>query len=209
MIELRWRMATMLTTPAKPDLLLQSADATWNRARWELLGDDGNRYEVIVGVLYMSSAPRPLHQLVSRLTERALYEQIDNRGVGITLHAPIGLFMPGCDPVQPDLLVIRTEDMAIIRQEGIEGIPALLVEILSPSNRNHDLLIKRVAYARAGVPEYWIFRPQERDVLIHSDPEPATGLYLQVQHIPATGELVSPTLPFRAPVASFFPELPL
>ena len=202
-------MATTLTTPAKPDLMLQSADATWNRERWELLGDDGNRYEVIDGVLYMSSAPRPVHQLVSRLAERALYEQIDNRGIGITLHAPIGLFMPGCDPVQPDLLVIRTEDLGIIRQEGIEGIPALLVEILSPSNRNYDLLTKRIAYARAGVPEYWIFRPQERDVLVHSDPEPATGLYLRVRHIPATGELASPTLPFRAPVAAFFPELPL
>ena len=41
----------------------------------------------------MSSAPRPVHQLVSRLAERALYEQIDNRGIGITLHALIGLFM--------------------------------------------------------------------------------------------------------------------
>ena len=196
-------MATTLTTPAKPDLLLQSADAAWNRERWELLGDDGNRYEVIARVLYMSSAPRPVHQLVSRLAERALYEQIDNRGIGITLHAPIGLFMPGCNPVQPDLLLIRTEDLGVIRQEGIEGIPALLVEILSPSNCNYDLLTKHIAYARAGVPEYWIFRPQERDVLVHSDPEPATGLYLRVQHIPATGELVSPTLPLGAPVATF------
>ena len=68
---------------------------------------------------------------------------------------------------------------------------------------------KHIAYARAGVPEYWIFRPQEREVLVHSDPEPATGLYLRVRHIPATGELVSPTLPLGAPVATFFPELSL
>jgi hypothetical protein len=42
---------------SRPDLLLRSADATWNRARWEELGEDGNRYEVIDGVLYMSTTP--------------------------------------------------------------------------------------------------------------------------------------------------------
>lgn len=198
----------MATTLSKPDLMLQSADATWDRARWEQLGDDGKRYEVIDGVLYMSTAPRPVHQLVSRLTQRQLFSQIDDRGLGITLAAPIGLFMPGCDPVQPDLLVIRTENLDMIQPEGIEGIPALVVEILSPSNRNHDLVTKRAAYARANVPEYWIFRPQERDVLVHSAPEPTTGMYLQVTHIPPDSELISPTLPFRAPVAAFFPHLP-
>jgi Uma2 family endonuclease len=193
---------------SKPDLLLQSADNTWDRARWEELGEDGNRYEVIDGVLYMSTAPRPLHQLVSRLTQRELYRQIDDPGYGITLDAPIGLFMPGCDPVQPDLLVIRTADFEIIQPTGIEGVPALLVEILSPSTRNHDLTIKLAAYARAGVPEYWILRPQERDVLVHADPAPASGQYRTVALLPPDGELVSPTLPFRALVAAFFPDRP-
>ncbi|MFN8537660.1 MAG: Uma2 family endonuclease [Thermomicrobiales bacterium] len=202
-------MAKTLTAQSKRDLLLRSSDSTWNRERWAQIGDDGNRYEVIDGVLYMSSVPRPLHQLVSRQILRQCYRQLDDQRFGLTLHAPIGLFMPGCDPVQPDLLVIRTEDLDMIRNEGIEGIPALLVEILSPSNRAHDLITKLAAYARAGVPEYWVFRPQERDALVHSNPEPATGLYLQVTHIPPDGELVSPTLPFRAPVSSFFPDFPM
>ena len=196
----------MATTLSKPDLLLHSADDTWNRARWEELGEDGNRYEVIDGVLYMSTAPRPLHQLVSRLTQRELYRQVDDPGLGITLDAPIGLFMPGCDPVQPDLLVILAADFDIIQPAGIEGIPALLIEILSPSTRNHDLIIKLAAYARAGVPEYWVLRPQERDVVVHSDPDRASGQYRTVTLLPPDGELVSPTLPFRAPVAAFFPE---
>lgn len=195
----------MATAIDRPDLMLRSADGGWERSRWAALGDDGNRYEVIDGVLYMSTAPRPLHQLVSRLVERALYAQIDDRGHGLTLHAPIGLFMPGCDPVQPDLLILRDEDRDSIRQEGIEGIPALLVEILSPSNRNYDLVVKRAAYARAGVPEYWIVRPQERDILVHSQPELASGLYLQVAQIPPDGELRSPILPFRSAVAALFP----
>ncbi len=45
-----------------PELALRSHDATWDRARWETLPDDGNRYEVIGGVLYMSTAPSFFHQ---------------------------------------------------------------------------------------------------------------------------------------------------
>ncbi len=191
-----------------PELALRSHDATWNRERWERLPNDGNRYEVIDGVLYMTTAPSPFHQWVIRQAFLALFEQIDAAGVGVTLWAPIGLFMPGCDPVQPDLLVIRTADLGMIREGRIEGIPALLVEVLSPSNPNQDLVIKRDAYARAGVPEYWVMRPALRDVLVHSRPDPTTGQYTQVHHVPPDGELVSPTLPFRAPVAGFFAGAP-
>ncbi len=51
-------------------------------------------------------------------------------------------------------------------------------------------------------------RPAERDVLVHSQPDPATGRYASTVHVPPGGELVSPTLPFRAPVASFFAGAP-
>lgn len=198
----------MTTTMSGPDLLLRSPDATWDRARWEGLPEDGNRYEVIAGVLYMSTAPSPFHQWIIHQLARPLFQQIEDTGVGVVLWSPIGLFMPGCDPVQPDLLVIRAEDRGIVRERGIEGVPALLVEILSPSNQEHDLVVKRAAYARAGVPEYWVARPVERDLLVHHRPEPATGQYLRVSQVPPDGELISPTLPFRATVASFFVGAP-
>ena len=54
--------------------------------------------------------------------------------------------MPGCDPVQPDLLVVWTEDLSIIRDRRIYGVPALLIEILSPSNPEQDLVLKRDWY---------------------------------------------------------------
>jgi Uma2 family endonuclease len=47
---------------------------------------------------------------------------------------------------------------------GVEGAPDLLIEVLSPSNRGHDLLTKRALYARAGVREYWIADPESRTV---------------------------------------------
>jgi Uma2 family endonuclease len=143
------------------------------------------------------------HQRIARRIVLELHDQIDALGLGMTLWAPIGVLMPGCDPVQPDILVVHAADFVTIGERYIHGRPAHIAEILSPSNPEHDLVTKRAAYARASVPEYWVFRPEERDVLVHSDPDPATGLYLQVTRIPSDGELISPTLPFRAPVATF------
>ena len=120
-----------------------------------------------------------------------------------------GLRIPaGCDPVQPDILVVRMQDLAIFRERRIFGVPALLVEVLSPSNAEQDTEIKLRAYAHAGVPEYWIVRPAERDMLVYSQPDQLLGNYTQCDIIPADGELVSPTLPFRSTIVPFFADAP-
>ena len=198
----------MAVTMLPREVVLRSTDATWTAADWEQLPDDGQRYEIIDGVLYVSTAPSPGHQLIVQETYTMLREQLVVPGIGFIFLAPIGLFMPGCDPVQPDLLVVRAEDRAMIGPRRIEGVPALIVEVLSPSNAEYDLVVKRAAYARAGVPEYWIARPSGRDVLVHSEPEPATGQYLRVERVPPDGTLVSPTLPIRAAIAPLFAGVP-
>ena len=137
-----------------------------------------------------------------------LREQVVVPGAGFVFLAPVGLFMPGVDPVQPDILVLRAEDREMIGPRRIAGVPALLVEVLSPSNADYDLVVKRAAYAQAGVPVYWIARPLARDVLVHSEPEPATGQYLRVERVPPDGTLISPTLPVRVAVATFFANVP-
>ncbi len=193
---------------AADPLTLRSLDATWDRTRWEEIPLDGNRYEVIGGVLYMSTAPSPAHQWINHQIFLILHEQIETPGIGVALWSPIGLFMPGCDPVQPDMLVIRTADLDIITADGIEGIPALLIEILSPGNADTDTATKRQAYARAGVPEYWIVRPDERDVLALSAPDAALGDYTSSVRVGGEAELASPTLPIHVPVARFFAGVP-
>jgi Uma2 family endonuclease len=198
----------MIITATLPELVLRSPDASWNRERWEQLPDDGNRYEVIDGVLYMSTVPSYFHQWIIRQISLTLIEQLDRTGFGLTAWAPIGLFMPGCDPVQPDIVVVKTEDLSIIHDRRIFGIPALLVEVLSPTNPETDLQVKRAAYARAGVPEYWIVRPATRDVLVCSRPDAALGDYAQTQLCDADGQLHSPTLPFAAAIAGFFAGAP-
>jgi len=193
-----------------PGLVLRSPDATWNRARWERLPADGNRYEVIDGVLYMSTAPSFFHQWIIKRLVFLLDPQIDRRGVGLTMWSPIGLFMPGCDPVQPDVLVLRQSDIIpeIFRDGKIYAVPALLVEVQSPGHPAGDTKIKRGAYARAGVPEYWVIRPQHEDVLVCSQPDAELGDYAQVHLAGPEGELLSPTLPVRLRVRELFAGSP-
>ena len=195
-------------TVATTERVTRSLDASWSYARWSQLPDDGNRYEVIDGVLYMTTAPSFFHQWIIRQLVRALLNQIDDLGIGLTAWSPIGLLMPGCDPVQPDIVVVRSEERGMIYDRRINGVPALIVEVLSPSNAEKDTEIKRAAYARAGLPEYWIVRPGERDVLVLSTPDHASGLYLQSTLVGPDQELRSPTLPFRAPIAGFFAGSP-
>lgn len=191
-----------------PELALRSIDNNWNRARWEELPADGNRYEVIDGVLYMTTAPSSFHQWIIHRILRIFFQQVEDTSVGVVLSSPIGVFMPGCDPVQPDIVVVRTEQLGMFQERRIVGVPALLIEVLSPSNAEQDTQIKRAAYARANVPEYWIVRPATRDVLVYSRPDPALADYAQSDYIVADGELVSPTLPVRTRIGDFFTGAP-
>ena len=144
-------MTTETATIALPELTTRSLDAGWNYARWLQLPDNGNRYEVIDGVLYMTTAPSFFHQwIISRIT-RILQTQIEDPGVGLVAFAPIGLLMPGCYPVQPDIVVVRAEDRGMIYDRRINGVPALIVEVLLPGNAEKETVIKRAAYARAGL----------------------------------------------------------
>lgn len=198
----------MAATTLPSEYALRSVDATWNRARWETLPNDGNRYEVIDGVLYMSTAPSIFHQWIIRQLLFALHAQIDAVGGGTTLMAPIGGFMPGCDPVQPDVVVVGASQSHLFQDGCIEGVPALIVEVLSPSHPGNDTRVKREAYARAALPEYWIVRPATRDVVVCSEPDPANNDYGHTERIGAEGELVSPTLPVRLRVAELFAGAP-
>ncbi len=196
-----------LTALARP-LTMRSTDATWTAADWEQLSDDGNRYEIIDGVLYMSTAPSMFHQWIIWQIGKVFDRQLVETEIAYFFLAPVGVFIPGCDPVQPDITVMRRDDAGILQDKRIRGIPALLVEVLSPSNAEVDLQTKLAAYARAGLPEYWVVRPATRDVLVCSEPVTMAGRYQITTHVAPDDELVSPTLPVRTRVADFFAGAP-
>jgi Uma2 family endonuclease len=138
---------------------------TWSYADLLALPDDGRRYEIIEGELYEMPAPSWAHATVITNLISALIPLVMGLG-GRWRTAPLDVFFQGADPVQPDIVVLLPESQARPTERGVEGPPDLLIEVLSPSNRGHDLLLKRSLYARAGVREYWLVDPEARTVEI-------------------------------------------
>ncbi len=199
---------TALTTATLPQLTLRSLDATWTYARWQELPYDGNRYEVLDGVLYLTTSPSNFHQWIVTQLLYLIGLPAHSCGLAYPFVGPIGLLIPDAQPAQPDFLLVRRERAAIIRDGRIRGAPDLIVEILSPSNPDTDTDTKLRLYARAGVPEYWIIRPATRDVLVHWAPEASGGTYTHTRHYPPDARLDSPTLPLGLTVAALFADAP-
>ena len=136
----------------------------WTYADWEGLPADGRIYEIVDGVLYMTTAPSTFHQWIQQRLYRYLGIPAEDSGLGYAFTAPVGLLIPGCDPVQPDFVFVRQANAAIIRDRRIRGVPDLIIEILSPGNAIYDTQVKLRAYAMAGVPEYAIVDPGSRSL---------------------------------------------
>lgn len=124
---------------------------------------DGKRYEIIGGQLYeLPSANWDHGQVIMNLIW--LLQPIARRTEGNLHTAPQAVFMPDADPVQPDLVLLTVDQKGLISSRGVEGAPALVIEVLSPSNPEHDRIRKRALYARGGVREYWIVSPEAATV---------------------------------------------
>ena len=140
---------------------LMPNDHTWTVDDLEDLPDDGLQYELADGVLLVTPSPRPRHQRLSMSLSHALFQACPPH---LELFAAPFDFQPTrTTSLQPDLLVVRREDVGELR---LEGTPLLVVEILSPSTRAKDLVLKRALYAESGVPSYWVLDPQEATALV-------------------------------------------
>lgn len=129
----------------------------WTYDDWARLPDDRTRYEVIDGELYMTPPPSISHQFATANLLDAMSTFVRARRLGFVLPSPLGVRLPNQPvPVQPDIVFVSSARKAIIGKEYIEGVPDLVVEILSPSNWIYDRHEKFDLYQSAGVPEYWI-----------------------------------------------------
>src|SRR5574341_111388 len=134
----------------------------WTYADWEKLDHSEFRYEIIEGVLYVTKSPKPIHQWTIKRLNQLLGDAAEEQNIATYYFAPIGVIMPGCDPVQPDFVMIRMDRLSIVRAQRIEGVPDLIAEVLSPGTADFDEGLKLEAYARCGVPEYVVIDPEAR-----------------------------------------------
>jgi Uma2 family endonuclease len=136
----------------------------WTYADLLALPEDGRRYEIIEGALIEKTGPNWDHGTVVHNLVWLLKPLIEALG-GLVRDAPLDVFLPGGDVVQPDVFAILPGG-AQPSPAGLQGAPDLVVEVLSPTNRMHDLLTKRALYGRAGVREYWVADPVTRTVTV-------------------------------------------
>jgi Uma2 family endonuclease len=117
--------------------------------------DDGRRYELIDGTLVVTPAPGAPHQVVVAALCRILFAARP-KGIAV-LPAPLDFVPNPTTVLQPDVVVIDA-DQAL--EPRLTRTPLLVVEVLSPSSRSQDLGSKLLAYAKAGVPAYWVIDPE-------------------------------------------------
>jgi Uma2 family endonuclease len=169
----------------------------WTYADYLRLPDDGRRYEIIEGVLYVSPAPKYRHQFVAGALFALLWQYVRERGLGVVLSAPFEIYLSErIRPLQPDIVFLRADVEPSVDASGFDGTPDLAVEILSPSSIRRDRFIKFALYENAGIPEYWIVDPETRSIEVYVW---RNGLY--ELHTHAVGDV--------AVTSTLFPELAL
>ncbi len=147
-------------------MFMASATTAWTADDLEKLPDDGNRYEVVGGELFVTPSPSFSHQgIVLELAVR-LRAYVRRHGLGQAFGAPLDVRFSKRDQVEPDVLVVPiqriTDELTVLTAPR----PILVVEVLSKSTFRRDFGPKRDLYRRSNVPEYWIVDGFEREVTV-------------------------------------------
>jgi Uma2 family endonuclease len=173
-----------------------AAERRLTYADFLLFPDDGMRHEIVDGVHYVTASPNPGHQeLVGRLYLAIGNHLATRRHLGRVFLSPLDVVMSDYDVVEPDLLFVAGNQQTILTEANVQGSPALLVEVLSPSTRHRDEGIKRQLFDRAGVREYWIVDPKARRVVVFRRAEDGALRQAEELRCGTQATLTTPLLP--------------
>lgn len=183
---------------------------TTEKVRWtsrdlELFPDDGKRYEIIDGELFVTRAPHWKHQKVCARIISGLDIWSQATGLGEVVPTP-GLIFGENDNVIPDVVWASHEKLSLLLDEAghLTTAPELVVEVLSYGNKNEerDREVKLKLYSAQGVQEYWIVDWQKQQIKVYRREE--GGLKLAATLF-KDDVLTSPILPgFSCAIAPLF-----
>lgn len=136
----------------------------------ELTENSEERYEYIDGEIYLLASPKTLHQKILGELYYNFYTWFQGKNCRPML-APYDITLKrnqeNINVVQPDLMVICDLEEKLDDRDYYMGVPTLVVEIISESTRNKDLIKKLDLYMSTGIKEYWIINPLNREVSIY------------------------------------------
>lgn len=130
---------------------------------------EDERVELIDGEIIKMDSPSTIHQTVSMFMSAQFYNYVQKKkGKCLVWAGPIDVQLDEDDKtmVVPDMIVLC--DRGRRRFGEIWGAPDFVLEILSPSNRSHDLVRKKKKYIAAGVREYWIIDVEKDRLLTYT-----------------------------------------
>ena len=174
--------------------------ATSERVRWtvtdlELFPEDGKRYEIINGELFVTRAPHWKHQEVSGNVYAVLKDWSRKTGLGRSAVAP-GIIFSATDSVIPDVVWASNQRLEECLDESghLTDAPELVVEVLSKGvkDKQRDLELKRKLYSIQGVQEYWILDYQQQQIRVYQREQAVLQLAVTLF---AEDTLTSPLLP--------------
>lgn len=122
--------------------------------------DDGRRYELYDGEVYVVPSPFPRHQIAMLELTRVLDDYAKSTA-GLTMVSPLDIVFDEYNVLQPDIVVFTAQRRHLVQLDRATRVPPdVAVEVLSPGTADNDRGRKLRAYERFGVPEYWILDPK-------------------------------------------------
>ena len=143
----------------------------WTLEELHSLPDDGNKYELIHGELFVTPPPNDDHETILARLTRMLDRYVEANGLG-QVYRPRAVFRFKGSEVEPDLMV-RLEAPGTGNAWETAPPPILIVEVFSPSTRRRDLMQKKDFYIDDGrIAEYWMVDPERREITVARPDEP-------------------------------------
>ena len=136
----------------------------WTLEELHSLPDDGNKYELVHGELFVTPPPAVAHEEIAARLGSVLSPFVAANGLGYVYH-PRAVIQSRGSEVEPDLM-IRLPHPNPDAGWDAWPVPLLVVEIISPGTRRRDREQKRVFYLEAGVAEYWIVDAERRNITV-------------------------------------------
>jgi Uma2 family endonuclease len=137
-------------------------------ADYEALPDDAD-YEIIDGVLFVAPSARPRHQVVAAKFTAALVAWTERVGQGTVVPEADLVIDDRNTYISPDIMVFAGDQFSQVDpDEMIRIVPDLVVEVLSPSTDQRDLVVKRDLFERLGARHYWVADAKAKTLRAHA-----------------------------------------
>lgn len=169
-----------------------------------LIPNDGKRHELLDGEHFMTPSPNTRHQRIVGNLYYALRTYIVDHRLGEVFVAPYDVVLSPYDVCEPDIVFVSKDQASIVTSANIQGVPTLVVEVLSDGSRKLDETYKRDRFEQAGIKEYWIVDPAVDLVKLLRLGDHGYGQPIE-RRLERKDDLTSPLLgAFRLPLTTLF-----